>query len=203
MLLSEFYPYVLPYVLGCPLPTVDHHVRLAAMEFCKRTACWQKTLDAIYCNGTDNLVEMDQGTGEQIIKVKAVSVDGFDWPLVDSGNGLKLVRSDSQQNFCFTQDNKTLQIYPLQIAGVAVQVDAVLAPSRDATAIDDAVGNDYLQDIAHGAVASIQRIPAQEFTDPNSAVAEQQQFNNRMSAIAAKVSRGFMAQKMRSHISYL
>jgi hypothetical protein len=203
MLLSEFYPYVLPYVMGCPLPTVDHHVRLAAMEFCKRTSCWQKTLDAVSCNGTDNLIEMDQEAGQQIIKVKAVAVGGINWPLVDSIDGLDLVRSGSQQSFCFTQDNKMLQIHPLQVAGIAVQVDAVLSPSRTATTIDDVIGNDYVQDMAHGAVASIQRIPAQDFTDPNSAIAEQQQFNNRISTIAAKVSRGFIARKMRSHASYL
>ena len=203
MLLSEFYPYVLPYVIGCPLPLVDHHTRLAAIEFCKKTSCWQKTLDAVSTNGTDNLLEMDQDTGQQIIKVKAVAVDGLTWPLVDAVAGLQLVRSGSQQRFCFTQDNKVLHIHPLQAAGVAVQVDAVLAPSRTASAIDDAIGNDYLQDIAHGAVASIQRIPKQEFTDPASAAAEQQQFNSRISSVAAKVARGFMAQKMRSHASFM
>ena len=203
MLLSEFYPYVLPYVIGCPMPVVDHHTRLAAIEFCRKTACWQKTLDAISTSGTDNLLEMDQDTGQQIIKVKAVAVGGITWPLVDSAAGLALVRSGSQQRFCFTQDNKVLHIHPLQAAGVFVQVDAVLAPSRTADAIDDAIGNDYLQDIAYGAVASIQRIPKQEFTDPNSAAAEQQQFSSRISTVAAKVSRGFMAQKMRSHASFM
>lgn len=203
MLLSEFYPYVLPYVIGCPLPVVDHHARLATIEFCRRTSCWQKTMDPINSNGVDHLIELDQDTGLQIVKVKAVTVDGINWPLVDSSAGLALLRSGSQQSFCFTQDNKILHIHPLQVAGIAVQVDAVLAPSRTATTIDDVIGNDYLQDMAHGAVASIQRIPAQEFTDINSAVAEQQQFNNRIGTVAAKVSRGFLAQKMRSHASYL
>ena len=36
---EDFGPFVLPYVVGCPLPTMVHHVRLAANEFCKRTKC--------------------------------------------------------------------------------------------------------------------------------------------------------------------
>ena len=203
MLLSEFYPYVLPYVPTCPVMVVDHHTLLAAIEFCRRTSCWQKTLDAVTTNGVDNLLEMDRDTGQQIIKVKAVSVGGVNWPLVDSSAGLLMVRSGSQQSFCFTQDNRTLQIYPLQVSGVAVQVDAVLAPSRTATAIDDVIGNDYLQDIAHGAIASIQRLPGQAFTDPNSAASEYAIFSGRISATASKVARGFTAQKMRSHASYI
>lgn len=160
-------------------------------------------MDAINSNGVDHLIELDQDTGQQIVKVKAVSVGGINWPLVDSTAGLAMVRSGSQQSFCFTQDNKILHIHPLQIAGIPIIVDAVLAPSRTTTTIDDVIGNDYLQDMAHGAVASIQRIPAQTFTDINSASSEQQQFNNRIGTVCSKVARGFLAQKMRSHASYL
>ena len=44
---EDFGPFVLPYVVGCPLPTMVHHVRLAAIEFCKRTKCWARNLEPV------------------------------------------------------------------------------------------------------------------------------------------------------------
>jgi len=200
---SEFNPYVAPYVIGCPDPLIEQHARLAAIEFCRRTSCWQKTLDPVVTDGVSNLVELENETGLQIIKIKAVSVDGRSHPVTDSSNGLKLARSGSTQNYCFTQDNKTLHISPLQVSGIAVQVDAVLAPSRTAATLDDVIGAEYLHDIALGAITSLMRLPKQPWTDYNAAGIYSTQFTSRIATVAAKVSRGFMAQKMRSHASYL
>ena len=200
---SEFNPYVAPYVIGCPDPLIEQHARLAAIEFCRRTSCWQRTLDPVTTDGVSNLVGLEEDANTQIIKIKAVSVDSRDHPVTDSSNGLKLVRSGSTQNYCFTQDNKTLHVSPLQVSGIAVQVDAVLAPSRTAVTLDDVIGADYLHDIALGAIASLMRTPKQSWTDYSAASLYSTQFTSRIATVAAKVARGFMAQKMRSHTSYL
>lgn len=203
MLWNEFFPYVLPNVIGCPIPIAEQHVRLAAIEFCRRTGCWQKTLDPVNTNGIDNLIEMFPDTNTQINKVKAVAVGGIDWPLVDSVSGLALIRSGSQQSFCFTQDNKILQIQPLQENGIPVLIDAVLTPTITSPSIDNVIAYDYMSDIAMGAAASILRIPKQDWSDPLAAQSFQQQFNSRIATASAKVARGFVNQKIRSHVSYL
>ena len=202
MLWSEFSPYVLPYVLGAPDPLLIQHVRLAAIDFCRRTSCYQATLDPLYSSGTV-LVEIEADTGLQLIKVKAVAVDGKDHPLVDASGGLRMARSDSPQDFCFTQDNQILQVYPAPARGVSVVIDAILAPTLKAASLNDVVAVTYMQDIAWGAIASLQRVPGQPYTDLNSSAMMQAQYQSRVSATAAKVARGLMGSKMRSHTTFL
>ena len=48
---SDFGPYVLPHVIGCPDPTMEQHVRLAAIEFFRRTLSWREVLDAVLTDG--------------------------------------------------------------------------------------------------------------------------------------------------------
>ncbi len=202
MLWSEFSPYVMPYVLGVPEPLMVQHVRLATIDFCRRTACYQASMEPLISDGTV-LVEIESDTGLQLIKVKAVAVDGKDHPLVDAVGGLKLARSDSPQDFCFTQDNQILQVYPAPNSGVSVVIDAIVAPTLTATSLPNPIANAYMQDIALGAVASLQRMPNQPYTDLNSSAMMQAQYQSRVSATAAKVARGLMGSKMRSHTTYL
>ena len=202
MLWSEFSPYVLSYVLGAPDPLITHHVRLAAIDFCRRTSCYQASLDPLQSNGTV-LVEIESDTGLQLIKIKAVAVDGKDYPLVDAVGGLKLARSDSPQDFCFTQDNQILQVYPAPDSGVSVVIDAILAPTLTATGLSDLVARTYMGDIALGAIASLQRVPEQPYTDLNSSAIMQAQYQSRVSATAAKVARGLMGGKMRANTTFL
>ena len=61
----------------------------------------------------------------------------------------------------------------------------------------------HMQDIAHGAVASIKRIPGQPFSDLAGSPVHQAMFEARVSTVAAKHSRGVMAAKMRSFPKFL
>lgn len=199
MLWSEFFPYVIPYVLGCPYPMAEQHVRLSAIEFCRRTACHQQTLDAETTDGTTHSVDLSPDAGTVVNKVRSVWVDGRSFPVVEAKRGISLESSNSE--YCFTQDNKTLQIYPLQIAGIPVVVEVVLVPSITSSSINSLIGGDYLQDIAAGAIASLSRVPT--FDDPRTAAFFQSQYIARMATVAAKVARGFAASKMQAHTSFV
>lgn len=198
----DFSPYVLPYVIGCPDPTLEMHARLAAIEFFRRTLSWREVLDAIPAEGSE-LVELEAPMQTQIIKVKSVSVDGRDFPLVETTHGSELSRTDTGREFAFTRDNRTLVIYPIQAIGTPVVVEAALAPSITSSTLPDALAQHHMQDIAHGAIASLKRFSGQPFTDPNGAQEQQALFERRISAVAAKHSRGVMAAKLRSRATFL
>jgi hypothetical protein len=198
----DFSPYVLPYVIGCPDPTLEMHARLAAIEFFRRTLSWREVLDAIPAEGSE-LVELEAPMQTQIIKVKSVSVDGRDFPLVETTHGSELSRTDAGREFAFTRDNRTLVIYPIQAIGTPVVVEAALAPSITSSTLPDALAQHHMQDIAHGAIASLKRFSGQPFTDPNGAQEQQALFERRISAVAAKHSRGVMAAKLRSRATFL
>lgn len=199
---SDFSPYVLPYVTGCPEPVMEQHVKLAAIEFFRRTLSYRQVLDPVTTDGTA-LVPLDAPMQTQIIKIKSVTVGDHDFPLVETSHGLELSRTHPGREFAFTQDGRTLVVYPIQPAGIQVIAEAAVAPSVTSTTLDDAQAMQHMQDIAHGAVASIKRIPGQPFSDLAGSPVHQAMFEARVSTVAAKHSRGVMAAKMRSFPKFL
>lgn len=198
----DFGPYVLPYVIGCPEPTLEQHAKLAAIEFFRRTLSWRAVLDAVSTDGSA-VVELEIPLQSQMVKIKSVSVDGRAFALVETAHGMELSLASPGSEFVFTHDNLTLSVYPLQKSGTQVVVECALAPILTSTSIADAVALAHVQDIAHGAIASIARIPGQVFTDPNNSQAQQMLFERRIATVAAKHSRGLMAAKMRSRATFL
>ena len=92
MIWSDFYSWVLPSVPGCPNPTLDLHIRQAAIEFCRRTLCLVRTLDPVEANGMDIRFDLDLLSQTQAVKLMAVAVNGLEYLLVDTQRGLQLVR---------------------------------------------------------------------------------------------------------------
>lgn len=198
----DFSPYVLPYVIGCPDPTLEMHARLAAIEFFRRTLSWREVLDPVQTDGTER-VEVETPNQAQIIKIKSVSVGGHEFPLVETSHGLELSRTHPGREFAFTQDGRTLVVYPIQPAGIQVIAEAAVAPSVTSTTLDDAQAMQHMQDIAQGAIASLKRVPNQTFSDLAGSPMHQAMFEARVSTIAAKHSRGVLAAKMRSRPTFL
>jgi hypothetical protein len=198
----EFAPYILPYAGGCPEPLLELHTRLAAIDFCRRTLCDTRTLDPI--QGFDqNVVELDLPPETVIVKIKAVEVDTRDRAIVSPAMGRSYVRSKHPGEFCFTPDNRNLHIYPAPTETVFVVPDVALMPSLQATGLLDEIANEYMHDIAHGALARILMVPNQTFSDPNSAVVHANAFKARVNTIAAKIGRGIANSKTQSFIGYI
>lgn len=199
---SEFQPYVLPYVIGCPDPVLEHHARLASIEFCRRTGCLTQVLAPIATDGVSHAVALNPGAGLQVLKLKSVTVDAQPWTLATTEHGHELADAQRLDDFAFASGDAELQVHPLQAAGLDVVARVVLAPTMTAaTCPDDLLP--YLQDIAHGATASLMLIPAQTFTNPAHAQQEQAAFNARVATLAAKMARGNSSAKMRSRATFL
>lgn len=195
MLLSDFDPYIAPYVIGCPQPTIHHHVRLAAIDFCRRTHCHIRTLEPV--QGFDGTTfELEPDKNMQIVKVLLVMVDGRTWPMVTADKAYGLLSSDCTQDFCFTEDGQTINVHPKQPSTAKLTVRAASAPSISATVISDDL-KPYIEDIANGAIARIMHLPSQPFSNPNSATMHDALYLDRVRTIGAKVSRGMLS----AHIS--
>jgi hypothetical protein len=202
MIWADFQPYVMPYVIGCPLPVMEHHARLAAIEFCRRTAALSTTLDYELTNGSTTDVDLAPGVGLQILKVHDVSVDGQPWTLATSEHGAELAAFGCLDDFAYLSGLSAIDIYPLQPAGRKVTVRAVVAPSMAASTCPDELLA-YVSDIAWGAISSIMMIPAQTFSSPTHARELRAAFDARVATTAGAVSRGLSRAKMRSKATFL
>lgn len=195
----DFAPYVMPHVIGCPMPVLEHHARMTAIDWCRKTLCLSKDLDPVLSDGLTHVVPITPPAGYTTVRVLAVGVDDKERDLVTPRDGQKFVRSQHPGDFCFTTDSLTLNVHPLEAAGVPVVVTAALMPAMvTSTELDDDVAIQYAGDIAHGVIAAIKRLP--DFADANGAMTEQTIYQGARSTVAAKVMRGLAAAKTRTPI---
>lgn len=195
---SDFGPYVHPYVIGCPEPVMHHHARLAAIEFCKKTLCWTKRLDLITTAGFAE-VEIEPELQAKIVKAKQVFVGGRKWHLLSAEDGISLAESGTAEDFCFTENGQTIFIYPVQPAGTNVLVRAAMAPTLTAKMLHADL-DEYVEDIAHGTVARIMRVPALANSDH---AIHEALFRERIKTIGMKIGRGMLAARLGGEPSLL
>lgn len=187
---EDFGPFVLPYVAGCPLPTMVHHVRLAAIEFCKRTKCWTRNIGPVAALDP-HLVEISpESPNARILAIEWVTVDGAERPVLSADTGLAKSLQPSSDKFSFSEDFSLLCVYPAMAVGAQVVTRVAMMPKLTANELPvDLEG--YTQHIANGAIASIMRIPGQPFTGP--AGDFEAPFRDEIRTESARLARGQMA----------
>lgn len=204
MTLTELHPFVLPSVIGCPTPTVNHHLLQSAIAFCRKTLCYTETLDSVVADGVSNNFDLDTPRGFNSIRVLSFGINGIDKSktLVDPRRGLQLSRSSNAGEFAFTPNSSTISIYPTCAKDDLIDVDVALEPSINLVSLPDDVFREYANDIATGALSTLMRMPKTAWENQNLSMANMSMFNGRCATIAMKVSRGRSASKMRNHKSY-
>lgn len=193
---SEFGPYVLPHVIGCPEPVLIHHAKLATMNWCRKTLCLQKWLDPVNTIIGNHAIELDLDTGLQIVKIKQVHIDKRNITLLHQEKGRALASEGAElEQGVFLDSLNTLYILQTPEKAEPVTVYACLSTSMASTTFSDELA-EHLSDIAYGVIASIQMLPKQAFTDTNSAMVNAGMFKSRVDSISAKVGRGMLSAKM-------
>lgn len=199
MIWRDFAHYVMPHVIGCPMPVLVHHARLTAIDWCRKTLCLQRDIDLV-ADGLSNEVTVTPPAEHTVVRVLAVGVDGKDRELVHPRLGQQYVRSEHPGDFCFTSDNVTLSVYPLEAASTPIVVTAALMPALNtSTEIDDDVALQYAGDIAHGVIAAIKLLP--DFDDPKGAATQQALYASARTTVAAKLMRA--SAKTRTPLKFI
>jgi hypothetical protein len=192
MIWADFEPFVMPYVLGVPMPMMEHHCKLAAIAFFRRTLRIKRTLQ-VQADGLTPRVQLPVPLGMDVVRVLTVQVKGKNWPVTHEWAGVELAaQNDEPIETCWMPNRAELLVYPLQLAATPVAVLAALAPSMSATGLDDVDAQDVMPTIADGAIASICAMPNQPFTQGDVAAMKFEAFNRRMAVEAFKAERGFL-----------
>lgn len=197
---ADFGPYVLPFVSGCPYPTLELHAKLAAIEFCEDTRCWVTPLEPFQTSGY-LLLEMDALPEQaRIVDVDFVQVGGVEWPIVDPITGARRAQANEGRAFCYPVA-EGLMIYPQQPSGVDVVVRASLVPSMQATSLATAL-HEHIESISFGVIARLMRMPNQNFTSNLSGTYEAL-FRERIRSESSRLARGNIAATERALPSFL
>lgn len=179
-LLSDFYPRILPYVVGCPDPTAEQALRDTIIAFCDETQVIHEALTAFSAvAGTSDYTLAAPSANEAISRVLEVSVDGRAIRSVPSTDAFGLqAQSGTPTSFYTTRAGSQLKLvlYPTPDKAATVVVDAALKPTRTATQVQDDLYDLWLDTLAAGAVSRIAAIPGQSFTDFPLAAVKQAEF---------------------------
>jgi hypothetical protein len=199
--LDDRLSYVLPYVNGAPASTVRFHLRQAAVQFCRRTLIWQATLDPVLTVVNQDTYPIPLPDDSRLVNIMRFRVaEQCDSELLTPAQGRwqRAHQHYSNADGVYTEDRLNFTVVPMpKIAGQAMVMDVALCPTEDALEIPQFIADQYIQDIALGAIGTIAAIPRQSFSDPNQAASYTTQFNNAISRVARIVSKGSAQSKQR------
>jgi hypothetical protein len=167
--LAQFYPFIEPEVMGCPYPTIDHHLRLALREFCDRTKVWQEWADALTLDGTTNTFDADLASGAELVSVRRALLDGDDLKLL-SATGLPADWQDSNPTeLCEPTlvhfETEQFMLFPMPTSGQVLRVQQAMRPSITATQVGDILFTRWANEVACGCKARLMRMILQPWAN--------------------------------------
>ena len=170
---DQFWPFVLPEVIGCPNPTVNFALAQAAREFCQRTSAWREWSDTFTATGLVQRFDFDLPSQTELVAAKRCSVNGEDVQVLGSLN-LPPDWSQTGTTFCGEAlihiSMAEYMLYPLPTAGDVVAIEVAVKPTLAATGVGDDVYTKYAETVAKGALYRLLSSTRKPWTDLASAV---------------------------------
>ncbi len=191
--LSDFYKLVNTFIPGVPEPTVDYALIRAARRFSSLSWLSRRSINVtlVEDQASYTLAPADS-TNEEIIGVHAVEYD--DQPLDPTKP--ELVETTSGTPKCwYIEQNYLLVLNPVpdaNVAGDTVQVRIAVQPTLEATTIPNDIVREYHQAIGDGAIAWLQAMPKQPWSDPQMSMAMERKFIAQAMRAKETALRGYM-----------
>jgi hypothetical protein len=199
---AQFLPDVLVHVPGCPDPVAEHALLRAAQEFFETTRVWKlwltdtltvadQTEYFLFLEPKSELVRLERATlAGRTIVVRSEDELPADW----------MTSPQCVETGVHTPDQKALILLPAQAADQVLKVEASIKPANDATGIEDYLFDQYVKQIAAGAVAALKEHAEKTYTDPVGASTWRSTFNGHMVGTEFRRHRGFSSARPRRQI---
>ena len=186
---SAFYPDILPNVEGCPLPLVDHHLRRAAIEICKRAKRIKVDVSFDTVAGTPEYT-IDPGAGFKLVSILDINCAGKP---IDPISRAELSRFENWQTetgtptrFITTTEPTVLRLWKTPDTVFTIKAGISIRVDEEATEIADWFGDQYREGLCSGAIARLCAMPKKGWTDYEQATLHQGRFERELSKAAAE-----------------
>jgi hypothetical protein len=182
--IDQFFPRVLPYVVGCSEPLARQAVLDSAIKYCEKTLILRQPLDNFNTIKGLTSYELEPPSRQmRVARVLSVSIDGKeikgifeeDVPLLSDMEGKPTGFYTSRVDSEFV-----LNLFPKPDRKYKVNVVVALAPTRTATYIEDDLFNIWAEGITAGAIAYLAKIPNMPFTNPEVAMMKEMEASKHM-----------------------
>ena len=200
--LSDFYPYVMIDVPGCPEVVVDTALRSSMIEFCEKSLAVQRDLDPVTVVAGTLDYDLEPPTDQKVVKLLRVwyktteltptAPDDVTKPEVYNRLFSGANTTGAEPRTYVQKDDITFSVYPLPLetAANALTIRAALKPSRSATTFEDVLFEDYAEVIANGAKYRLLGMPGKPWMSGPAAAAAMTMFISGMNVARLRAIKG-------------
>lgn len=175
--LSQFFPRLLPYVVGCPEPLAQQALLDSAIEFCHRSLVVTAMLDPVTIVAGTSTYELDLPAQTAVEQVLDVWRDGTRIEPSPYETTTNLYRTPATPQYYYGQDidevfNLSLLPSPDTTIANGLRVRVALRPTRSATKVHDILYDRFAEGIVAGALGILMTVADEPFTNPTAAAAQ-------------------------------
>lgn len=183
--------HVLPSATGCPdTLALDHLVRAARM-FCARTLAWNyETTPTDSAAGVARYT-LQMGQGQELVRLLAVEFNGQAYDVPPGPKGRAMQRSGSGYTAVLEGNNDFVLNPAPYLDGKQIITEIAVKPALDSPALWPDDLEEHVEALADGALATLLRLPDKTWTNSQAADDAQGRFQDRISTVAFKVTKGF------------
>ena len=187
---SKFYPYIQPYLPGCPEIVIEAHLQEAAAEFIGRSELWRFDIESDFTSKSTSDYEIDVPPGAVLENILALYVDGAPIKRVTDRH---FHASNTQENsapsaYTIYQDNQ-IKFYPTPDRKYTFEGVGTLKPALSATGVEDFIFETHGRSIACGAIWRLAIIPGKEWSNPETAMYYKTEFYKHMDVARGRDTR--------------
>jgi len=193
---DAFLPHVLPSAQSCPDALAIDHVIKAARRFCEETLVWNYECEPILSAAQVKDYALQLGDGEELIRVMAATVAGRDVDILRGSSGRAAARQRRSTSFIYMASGQlSFSVNPVPGAdGIEILTDIAVRPSLTCQEWPDDLAQ-HVDDIAHGAIATLCLLPRRDWSDNTLAMARGGLFERRIDSVKRDVERGYGRSK--------
>lgn len=162
---EKLYPWVRPYVEGCPEIVIEENLAEAARDFCVRSELWRYTPDQDTTIAGEELFELDLPSGALLEDVLSLEINGSTLCRATDKMAHNHDRKEGEPSYYSLYQEKYVKLYPIPDDTYTLDATLVIKPSLDSVGIEDFIYDHHGRTIAYGAIALIAAIPSKEWTD--------------------------------------
>lgn len=208
-LYEDFFPYVLPDVVGAPEPLVVHHIRNACIEFCEKSLILTRDHDPITVLQNKVDYDLEPPGGYLVVKVQKAWLDNMPLDPIAPDfvreaavyNRLYATynaESASTPRGYLQKDERSISVWPKPDRkyqnGLTLRV--ALKPTRSSTTIEDVIFEDYAEAIAQGAMYRLQASVGKAYTNPEMAAINKGLFDQAINVARQRASHGHVRSNL-------
>lgn len=205
---DDFLPYVLSDVPGCAEIVAIQAVRNTVIDFCEKSCVVQVDLDPVTLLAGEATYDLEPPQNRRVTKVMKLFYRNRELPpmaldAIPSATFFNPEALDadgrSEPQAWSQKDTDTFTVLPIPKSREidAITIRAALKPTRNSTACDDVLFEDYAEYIGAGAKARLMIVPNKAYTNPKLVATQNEFYMQGVNVARQRATRGHTRASLR------